>query len=224
METPFIFLAGLKILEPATLITDAVLAVSCFFYGYRILKVDQKSLTLNLRAMFFILMGVSSFLGGFAHGFYYWHGDILHGMTRSFACLSILAIEWSSIATLNSQKLKRLLFSGTLLKSLVAIFFITWYHKFFFVIINSASGVLFIVIFIELVHYSKDRLRARLIFILGIFLNVLPAIIHLINLSPSKWFNHNDVSHLVLVLCFYIVMKGAIGIETSSKNVDFENE
>ena len=84
--------------------------------------------------------------------------------------------------------------------------------------VNSAFALVGIVLPIQIYGYKFLGMRRNGIIALGILSNVAPALIHAGRFSYNRWFNFNDLSHIVMIGCFYIIYLGArkIGIKDPS--------
>jgi hypothetical protein len=83
------------------------------------------------------------------------------------------------------------------------------FHSFETVRVNSAFGLLGIVLPIQLYGYRALGMKRSAIIALGILSNIAPALIHAARFSYNRWFNFNDLSHIVMIGCFYIMYRGA---------------
>ncbi|VAW29188.1 hypothetical protein MNBD_BACTEROID06-447 [hydrothermal vent metagenome] len=75
--------------------------------------------------------------------------------------------------------------------------------------INSAVGLVGVVIPVSMLHYLKHKDKRSILIILGVLSNLIPGAIHTFKISYNQWFNFNDISHIIMIFCFYILYKGA---------------
>ena len=65
LQNPTIYFGTLRIDEPITALTDILISVVCFYAFYKLKNKQNKTSVRLYFKQFFILMGVSTFLGAF---------------------------------------------------------------------------------------------------------------------------------------------------------------
>lgn len=212
MNVPFITFLDLHFTEPLTLITDWMVAFSCFVFAHKLYKSRNENILQRYWAVFFLFIGLASFIGGVAHGFIEYVGKMTHYAAWILSSLAILSAQLATIPMISNKQTVntlRLLACLELLASVIAI----WYFESFDIVrINSAFGLLVVILPILIYHYQKNRDTGSGVIIIGILSNMIPGLIHAFNISYNQWFNANDISHLSMILCFYIMFKGATQI------------
>lgn len=211
---PSIYFLGIRIDEPVTTFTDLIVAGVCFYAFYKLSRVKLKnSVHWNLR-YYFLTMGLATLVGGIiGHGFLYLFSFAwkLPGWLTSM--FSIALLERASI-----------LYAKPLLRPKIGNFF-TWLNiielstfviitfstlNFFFVEVHSAYGLLIIVTGFNLVVYRKQKSEASKLFLIAVGVSAISALIFMNEIAISKWFNHFDISHILMSISAFIFYKGSL--------------
>lgn len=159
--------------------------------------------------MFFLFIGIASLTGGTAHGFINYVGNNFHLAAWIFTGIGIYGAQRASLELLKDKSIYKVLFIFTLLELVIMIITVVVFKSFESVRTNTLVGLLGVVLPVQLYNYFKQGLRSGFIIAIGIASNLLPALIHAIRFSYNKWFNFNDISHVVMIFCFYILYRGA---------------
>lgn len=204
MDQNSIILGNLQIFEPVTVLTNLLLAGFCFFWSGA-----AKGNTPRFWSWFFLLLGSSVLLGAFAHGLYINIDNPAQKYTRFLAIMSVSAGSLASIYVLDNKALIRKLSFLLIFQFVVFSYLVLTYNRFVFVTIHSLLGLGITVggVFI----WQVNRLGSQSVYWMlgGIAVNASTAVIHSLKLSPHPYFNHNDISHLILVLGCFMMFKGA---------------
>jgi hypothetical protein len=214
LSQPSIDFFGIRIDEPVTTVTDLIVSAVCFYAFYRLNKISiRNQVHWNLR-YYFLSMALATLIGGvIGHGFFYlfpfaWK---LPGWLTSM--FSIALLERASI-----------LYARPLIKPKVGDFF-AWMNiielttfviitfstlNFFFVEVHSAYGLLIIVTGFNLVVYKKRKSEASRLFLIAVGISAISALIFMNEIGISKWFNHFDISHILMAISAFVFYKGSI--------------
>ena len=199
-------IGGFQFFEPATVITDYLITAVCAVLIFKLIKSARWGFIL-----FFILQGLSTLVGGTAHGFPAFGGHVLHQVAWLLAGLAMLRLEWSIDKTFQEDSFRRVGRTLTSIKFAVYCFFIVQTDSTFLpVAINTALGML--------VYITPRLLNQRIAggqvwtdwFLAGIGMLIIPGVIHFIQYNPSAWFNGNDLNHLFIagaMILFYYGVK-----------------
>jgi len=197
---------GFEFFEPATAITDYFITLVCAVLFFKLKKTARWGFM-----MFFVLQGLSTAVGGTAHGFPAIGGHILHQAAWMLAGLAMLRLEWSIDKTFENDSFRLVGRSITGAKFLIYSYFILQTDSTFLpVAINTALGML--------VYVTPRLLNQRIAggrmwtdwFLAGIAVLIIPGIIHILKYNPSRWFNGNDLNHLFIagaMVMFYYGVK-----------------
>ena len=211
---PSIEIFGIRIDEPVTTFTDLIVSAVCFYAFYNLNKIPKRNkVHWNLK-YYFLSMALATLIGGIiGHGFLYLFSFAwkLPGWLTSM--FSIALLERASI-----------LYSKPLIKPRIGTFF-TWMNilelttfvivtfstlNFFFVEVHSAYGLLIIVTSFNLVVYTKRKSEASKLFLVAVGISAISALIFMNEIGISVWFNHFDISHILMSISAYIFYKGSM--------------
>ena len=214
LTQPSVDFFGIRIDEPVTTITDLLVSVVCLYAFYQLNKIPVKNqVHWNLK-YYFLSMGLATLIGGLiGHGFIYLFSFAwkLPGWLTSM--FSIALLERSSI-----------MFAKPLVKPKIGNFF-SWMNlielstfvivtfstlNFFFVEVHSAYGLLVIVTSFNLWIYHKTKKEASKIFLIAVGISAISAFIFMNEIGISKWFNHYDISHILMACSAFVFYKGSM--------------
>ena len=211
---PSIEIYGLRIDEPVTMLTDLVVTAVCIYAFVRLSRIPLKNNVHLYLKFYFLSMGIATAIGGIiGHGFFYlfsfpWK---LPGWLTSM--LSVALLERAVI--LYARKLIHP-FLGKLfawlnvieLLTFVTITFITL--DFFFVEAHAAYGLLVVTTSFSLIVFVKTRNKASGIFLLAVAISSVSALVFMSKWGIGPWFNHFDISHLLMALSAWTFYKGSL--------------
>ncbi len=218
METTQIELLGITITEPFTWLTNWTIAAFSFYFGHMLFHAIGAGKQAKYWSLFFAFMGVASMTGGTAHGFINYVGIYFHYAAWIFTGI---AVFWSQLAALEIIKDSRIyapLKWFIILELLVMVAAIIFYQSFEAVRINSAFALMILVLPLQLYGYKVLKLTGNGLIALGIISSIMPALVHAGKFSYNRWFNFNDLSHLVMIGCFYIIYLGVKKIAVATPN------
>jgi hypothetical protein len=214
LPQPSIQLLDVRIDEPVTAVTDLLVSAMCFYAFSRLRSIPLKNnVHWNLK-YYFLSMGLATLIGGvIGHGFLYLFSFAwkLPGWLTSM--FSIALLERASI-----------LYARPLISSKIGNFF-AWMNivelstfvivtfstlNFFFVEAHSAYGLLVIVTSFNLVVYRKRKSEASRLFLIAVGISAVSALIFMNEIGISKWFNHYDISHILMSVSAFIFYRGSL--------------
>ena len=216
-EVPTIEIFGLLVTEPMTWITNWIVAAVCLFFGHKLFYDKQADLSQKFWSLFFLFIGMASVTGGTAHGFINYVGHKFHHAAWILSGISIFCAQLAVLPLIENPKFKSgiRIFIYVQLMAMSASVLI--FQHFSSVLVDSIVGLIGVVIPVAAFHYKRTGSKRSIWIIIGVLTNLLPAIIHLLKISVNEWFNFNDISHVVMIGCFYVMYKAA-------KASNFENE
>jgi len=211
MQDTSIDLFGLFILEPMTAFTDFIITVLCISVCFSLRKITDNCNSIKPWILFFLLMGVSTFLGGNAHAFFsYLDGTPYTILWLTMHLVSGLAIYFAQTATIVSELKsfahKRFLTFLPLVQYIIFSVLTLWLQDFSTVKINTAIGMSLILL-VNLNSYHKGS-KANGYIAAGILVSFLTAAVHGTRFSFNAWFNYNDVSHVLIMISLYLMFFG----------------
>ena len=219
MEVPSIDVLGIHITEPFTWLTNWLVAAFSFYFGHKLFYDPVPDIQKKFWGVFFFFMGLASTTGGTAHGFIDYVGNNFHLAAWIFTGFAVFGAEMASLPLVRNIKLARLLRILFYVQLFLMAGSVLIFQSFESVRLNSFIGLIGIVLMIQLVYYIRFRTRRNGLIIIGILSNAIPALIHAIRVSYNEWFNFNDLSHVVMVGCFYIIYYGAKQPESKIQDV-----
>ena len=204
-------IAGIKVMEPVTTVTDLLVTAVCF---YAFLKLrNNGSRTVRLFKYYFFTMALATFYGGIiGHAFLYllsfsWK---VPGWLMSMA--SVALIERAAIS--HAQPLLKPAVGNFFarmniveLLTLTAVVLLTL--NFFFVEAHAAYGLLVVVFSFELFVYNKTKDEGSKLLLVAVLLSAIAATVHLTQFTIDRWFNHLDFSHVLMALAAYVFYLGS---------------
>lgn len=209
MQVPSIELFGLQVTEPMTWITNWMVAFACFIFGHKLFYDDEADLSQKFWALFFLFIGLASVTGGTAHGFINYVGPKFHYAAWLLSGLSIFCAQLAVLPMIEHKLLRQAVRIFCYAQLIVMSMSVIIFQHFSSVLWDSIIGLIGVVIPVSLVHYSKHKDRRSALIVVGVLSNLIPGLIHLLKISFNQWFNFNDISHVVMIGCLYIMYKAA---------------
>lgn len=210
MYQPSIYLFSYLIDEPVTAFTDIILCCSCIMFGLNVGKSHAK-----YWAAFFYVVALAAFFAAFGHGLFVSKNNSFQLISRSFNITAVYIASLASIVFLKNKKIEYFLKIFSLIQLLVALVCIAIYYEFWVVKWDAILGLGVIVGGIH-IFYAIGGNKGSLLVLVGVIINAFTAYIHSNKISISKWFNHNDIGHIMLILGFYFMAKGAIKLQENA--------
>lgn len=221
---PSVSFGNLVICEPITMLSDFLIALICLISYFKI-KSDQFQGKNSFYVLaFFFFMFFSTFWGGLVgHGLQYYltpAWKIPSWLSGMLAVVSFQVIAANQIKDIKSG----LLFQGLILLNLLS-FSITVYlvfvlQVFVWVQFHAVFGILCVVLPVQVHLFYKTRSFSSRKIMFGILFAVFAALVHLLFLGINKWFNHADISHVLLVISnwfFYIGLRNLLTHESENE-------
>ncbi|MEN8121671.1 MAG: hypothetical protein ABFS35_15070 [Bacteroidota bacterium] len=194
---------GLELMEPGNFITDIFMAVATYAF-YLKLKNDKSN---NHFSYFFLFMALSSFIGGFGHLLYGYLGKPFQVFGWIFSALSIYFIELAALKELRSESLRKRLNVVINLQFVLFLISAIAFQNFMVVTINTIIGLMGLVIPILGIQALQKNRNRNILIISGILLSGIPAFLYRLSLNFGG-LNGKELSHLILIICFYIIFLG----------------
>lgn len=211
-DSPPIELFGVQVLEPVTSLTDFITALVCFYAFYRLSRLNLSSRMYQYFRYYFLLTGIATTCAAFiGHAFLYLFSFEWKMIGWVFSATGILAIEWATLLFVRPQlsdRLFRWLSTGTLLKYLAFWVLMLTIKSFLVTQINAAIGLVGVVLTLQASHYWKTNHPGSRGVTLAILFSFLPAITYNTKLTFHVYFNHHDISHLLMATCMYLMYRG----------------
>ena len=210
-------LFGFQIMEPVTAATDLLVSGVCLYAFLKIRKGTNNLPSVNLLKYYFLTLAVATAYGGII-GHALQHvlsfGWKVPGWLISM--LSIALIERAAI--LHAKPILRpgigkffAILNIIELSVLVSVVLLTL--NFFFVEAHAFYGLLIVVSSFELFIYIKIKDEGSKLLLVAVIISALAATVHLTQFSIHIWFNHLDLSHVLMAMAAYVFYLGATKIK-----------
>jgi hypothetical protein len=224
VSQPSITVFDIRIDEPVNMLTDLIVSAVCLVAYYKLTKKQLSGKTQLYFRWYFLLMGLATLFGGvIGHGFLYAFSFAWKLPGWIISMFSIALIERSSIEharpLISPQVGKGFLILNII--ELLTVMTITIYTlNFQWVEFHSGYGLLAVVLTFHGYTYLKTRDKGSGTIIVGVGIASIAALIFMNEVSPNIWFNHIDLSHMIMAIAAQIFYKGALTLnkETISQS------
>lgn len=211
---PSIEVLSIRIDEPITSMTDLIMAAICFYAYFRIRQQESKGMIKGYFKYYFLTLGLASAAGGIlGHAFLYSLSPVWKLVSWVFTLLSV-AILSHTLILLSRPLLKpgfsRLVSRVNFLILSLALLYTLYTLAFSAVKYYAIFGMLLVVGSLSYVIYNKTESRGVVKLMIGVGVGTLSALIFSFGWGLGPWFNHNDISHLILSFSAISLYKGAI--------------
>lgn len=211
-----IHIGELAVHEPVAVFTSYVVSGMCFYFYWKLNKnTDNKAIKSWAGHLLFV--GLASLVGSFSHALFAVHAGVAYeSFWLPMQVLNISAVYFAQQAMLNSV-LKNSSFKkywGWSYHIQLAIFLtsVFIFHNFNVVIVNAVIGLVPVIVF----HFIDAKNEKSSLWIASGFTILLSsAIIFITKFTIHKYFNHIDLSHVIMMLCLWMIFWGAKKIPTS---------
>lgn len=211
---PSLFPFGIRVDEPINMLTDLVVSAVCLTAFYRLNKTKLPGKTQTFFRLYFLLMGLATLFGGIiGHGFLYVFTFAWKLPGWIISMFSVALIERSSIEHAKSLTYPKVgkFFLVLNIVELLTVMSITIYTlNFKWVEFHSGYGLLAVVLPFHSFVYFKTRDRGSLIIMGAVMIASVAALFFMNQISLHVWFNHIDISHVLMSVAAYVFYKGAL--------------
>ena len=206
-----------KILEPNALVTDTLMALISLYLGHLLYKKHFNTRFSSRWFHFFILFGISSFLGGLGHALFHYFGAMGKMPNWITGIVAIYLIERAMAAEIIKDDFRKKYENFIFYKMILVFVAFIWVIStqaidqkpelgFLPVAIHTFVGV-FTSAGIIGYSLSKTKYEAFKYFYWGVAIILPSAFFFLMKINPVNWFDKNDVSHLFItagIVFFYL--------------------
>ena len=214
MEKLSISWAGFTFLEPMALLLNWALAIQSFYY-FRKLKAWRISTFSIYWRWFFLLFGISTVFGGLSHFLYEYTGLMGKIPGWMVAVFGITLME-IGMADLYKNEWRKRLTIVSLLKLGFTCFALLFAFTFNSVIFHTFGMVVFTLLpAVYLLNQGKSDINYIVVGIISL-LSTLP--FRLLEIDFHRWFNRDDIGHVLMAVALYYFFKGVKYRESKSAN------
>jgi predicted membrane channel-forming protein YqfA (hemolysin III family) len=213
---PQVHLWGLTLLEPVTVVTNLMIAATCLYAFFTLCRMPGRHRAQHLAAYFFLFMALANMVGGvLGHGLLYLTGmwGRLPGWFLSMAAVALFerAAIWHASPLLSPRIASLFSWLNYIEIALLAtLAFITL--NFFWVEVHAFYGLFVVVFSLEYFVYLKTGDPATRNIFMGTALAGVASIVHMFKLGIHAWFNHNDISHLIMAVGVWYYYRGIVAL------------
>lgn len=214
LDTPtYIDFYGTRILEPVTVLTDLLVAAVCLYAYFNLRKEKNPPPAVRLFAYYFLTMSITTAYGGIiGHAFIHFLSFSWKLPAWILSMFSVALLERSAI--FHAQPLLRprtgqFFAALNIIELIIMITVVLSTQNFFFVEAHAAYGLLVIVFSFELFVFRKVKNEASKLLLMAVGVAAVAAGVHLFKIAPHRWFNHLDLSHVLMAVAAYIFLLGA---------------
>ncbi|MFK8039498.1 MAG: hypothetical protein AB8B74_14490 [Crocinitomicaceae bacterium] len=201
---------GLDLLEPMAIITDTIMGGLSVYFGAKILQIKKTIPFYYYWALFFLIFGIGSILGGIGHTFYNQLG--LFGKMPSWLCgpisvyfaeRAMISLHWNEKTRKKLQKWFDIKLAVVYLVFLILLIFVRKPENpnlpFLPIAINTIVGMISTVGILGFKYTEKlsDKFK---FFWLGVLVMLPSAFIFLFKINVHQWFDKNDFSHILITI------------------------
>lgn len=199
------------------MITDLIVSAVCLTAYYRLTKKNLQGKTQLYFRLYFLLLGLATLFGGvIGHGFLYAFSFAWKLPGWIISMFSVALIERSSIEhakPLIHPRVGKFFLTLNIIE-LITVMTITIYTlNFKWVEFHSGYGLLAVVLTFHGFVYLKTRDQGSGKIIIGVGIASIAALIFMNEISPHIWFNHIDLSHVLMAVAAQFFYEGAIKLD-----------
>lgn len=208
-------------MEPVVTLTDLLVTAVCFYAYIKLRRLNFEGRSHQYLRLYFLIMGLATAFGGITgHAFQYALGFEWKLPGWLISMLAVSALERGIISFLSpivSKRISSFLEVANVVELLTfaVISFVTL--NFFFVQIHSAYGLGVVVFPICFYAFWKTGNQGARIISISVLFTTLAAFFYTSKISISPWFNHLDISHVVMAFGTYLFYRGAVIMGDISK-------
>jgi hypothetical protein len=209
---PSIEILNLRIDEPVTTLTDLLFAAVCFYAFFQIRRMEFAGRVKWYFKYYFLSLGLGATFGGvLGHAFLY---RISAGWQLVSWILTLVSVALISHALIELVKalvkpsFTRWMARINLLILAIAVFFTVWTLAFSPVKYYSIFGLVVVVGSLSYYIFLKTRKRGIAILMAAVGIGFIPALVFSFEWGLSPWFNHSDISHVILSFSAFVMYKG----------------
>ncbi len=209
---PSIEVLNLRIDEPITTVTDLLFAAICFYAFFQIRKMECVGKVKWYFKYYFLTLGFGALFGGiFGHAFLYRLSEEWQLVSWILSLVSVALITHALVELSKPlvkpwfskwvSRINLLILAFALLYTLYTLAFSPLkYYSIFGLVVVVGSLCYYI--------YLKTRKRGVVVLMAAVGIGFISALVFSFEWGLSPWFNHNDISHVILSFSVFGMYKG----------------
>lgn len=219
-----------NLLEPNAFIGDTLLFILAIFLAFKVRKASDGTAFYKNWIRFFLVFGVSLFVGGLGHLMWNYWGISGKYFSWYSAIVAVYFIEQAMISLYPKKRIRQGLVNWSRLKLGLSVAGLTILilkvdlsmdvsKGLIIPSINSALGMILSLLVLGSI-YQKNKLGNFKHFWIGIAILVPSAFFQFMKINFAQWFDRNDMSHILLAITFIFY---AIGVLNFRKKMAYLN-
>lgn len=196
--------------EPMTSFTDLLLSISCFYFFFGLQNIGEVSVGQRHWQKFFLFLGVSTLLGALAHAIFERHNNPFYNsvwlIMQVSAGISIFYAQAAAFGQLSHQRTRQIMVALSIIQFVIFIPSVFYFFDFRVVAFNSLLAMTQMIVVFFPSKIENWVYKTYISF--GFFISFLTVYVHSQKLSFAKWFNHNDISHVIMYLSILLIFRG----------------
>jgi hypothetical protein len=221
LSQPSIFPFGIRIDEPMIAATDLLVAFVCFAAYFKLTKLNRHGRVFLLVRFYFLFLGLATFWGGIVtHAF-------LYALNENWKVpgwlVGMIAVTMLTMAAIYHSKgsigKKWTNFLSTIIAiELITVVVITIISvNFRWTGFHSVFCLAGVVAPLFVLDYRKHKDKGSLIILYGIGIFTLSGIVFAVKVSIHQWFNHVDLTHVILSFAVWTIFRGVSRLRALTK-------
>ncbi|MBP8155480.1 MAG: hypothetical protein KAX81_00535 [Leadbetterella sp.] len=196
--------------EPMTSLTDLLLSISCFYFFFGLQKFNEASIGQQHWQKFFLFLGVSTLLGALAHAIFERQNNLFYNsvwlIMQVSAGISIFYAQAAAFGQLSHQRTRQVMVTLSIIQFVIFIPSVFYFFDFRVVAFNSLLAMTQMIVVFFPSKIENWVYKTYISF--GFFISFLTIYVHSQKLSFAKWFNHNDISHVIMYVSILLIFRG----------------
>ena len=216
-----IYIGDFTIHEPVTVLTDFIITGLCLYFYLQLNQLSGKDVSAKNWKYFYGFMSISSFLGGCSHAFFAVHEGLGYKtFWLGMQVLNVFSIYYMQqgvlYSVLKNSLNKRYWSISYTIQCILASIAVFIFQSFIVIIINTAIGLIPIMIF----HFLAAKQNKNNLWIAyGIVVLFATALVNAVKLTIHPYFNHLDLAHVLIMvnisLMFIGVKRNTIALQSA---------
>lgn len=210
-------IANIVIRDPVTAVTNIAMFATALWCRKNMNGDFAKASGIYYWRSFFLFVGIASLIGVVVHGFSRYTSETEHfNIWLMMSWTQMIGIAFAQYAAIERfyPSLRKVLrfFVVVQLLSFASLMLIKQSYE--IAKVHVAIGMA--PVLVTGVLYGIRGHRDALILGYGILISCLPAIVHSQKISLSRWFNYNDIAHLIIIISFIVMQRGILLFEENA--------
>ncbi len=213
---------GLDLVEPNAMIGDTLILICALFFAYKTARIAQQNVFFIWWKRFFVLFGISFFMGGIGHLCFNYFGVPGKYASWYLGIVASYCIEMAMLSLYPFLATKKHLITTAKIKMGIALTVTTLVFCFVDLTIDPQKGLLVptlnSIIGLGLTmgalgYYYSKRISSSFRYLwLSTFILIPSAIVQSLKINIHPWFDRNDISHLLLLISLFMYYKCIQGV------------